>query len=171
MKIINFLDSLIDRITNIFAYIAGFFLVYIVVVVTVEVITRYFFNKPLPFTFDISQILLYLITYFSAAWVMKRKGHVSMDFLLVVLKKKHQLLLNGITSMLSAVVSLVVCWYGVVVTIDLLQRNINEGLILVLPRAPIISVIPICFFLLFFQCLKQSLGHLSEWKNFSEQEQ
>ena len=169
MKIFNSINSLIDRITNIFAYIAGFLLVYIVIVVTVEVITRYFFNKPLPFTFDISQILLYLITYFSAAWVMKRGGHVSMDFLLIVLKKKHQLFVNGITSMLSALISLVICWYGVVVTIDLFQRNIYEGLILVLPRAPIISVIPICFLLLFFQCFKKGMEYFTEWKSLKEQ--
>lgn len=169
LKIINLIDSIIDRITNIFAYIAGFFLVYIVIIVTLEVITRYFFNKTIPYTFDISQIMLYLITFFTAAWVMKRGGHVAMDFLLVVLKKKHQLFMNGITNMISAIISLIICWYGTVVTIDLFQRNIYEGLILELPRAPIIAVIPICFLLLFFQCLKRSLSSFREIKSLYEQ--
>jgi len=159
------IGAIIDRITDILAYIAGFFLVYIVISVTLDVIFRYFFNSPLPYTLDISEILLHFITFLTAAWVMKRNGHVKMDFILASLKKKHELFMYGITSIVAAIICLVLCWYSSVVTLDLFQRKIIEGLMLELPRAPIIAVIPLSFLFMFFQCIKKSLDYLHQWNS------
>lgn len=166
MKTIN---AIIDRITDIFAYIAGFFLVYIVVSVTVDVICRYLLNKPLPYTLDISEILLLFITFLTAAWVMKRDGHVKMDFVLASMKMKHQALIYGIGSILAAIICLIFFWYGTVVTLDLFRRKIIYGVMLELPRAPIISVIPLSFLFLFFQTIKQSLAYFKQWNNLRNQ--
>jgi len=157
------INLIIDRITDGFAYIAGVLLVYIVISVTLDVIFRYLFNSPLPYTLDISEILLLFITFLSAAWVMKRGGHVKMDFLLASMKKKNQAFMYGISTVFSAIICLVFCWYGFVVTLDLFQRKIIHGVMLELPRAPLISVIPLSFLFLFFQCIKKSLEHFHEW--------
>lgn len=157
------ISAIIDRISDIFAYIAGLLLVYIVVSVTIDVVFRYLFNNPLPYTLDISEIFLHFITFLTAAWVMKRDGHVKMDLLLAALKKKHQLVINGLASMLSAIICLVICWYGAVVTFDFFQRNVYQGMMLELPRAPIMAVIPISFLFLFFQCVKKSLENFQQW--------
>ena len=82
------IDAIIDRISDILAYIAGLILIYIVISITVDVLFRYLFNNPLPYTLDISEILLHFITFLTAAWVMKRDGHVKMDLLLSTLRKK-----------------------------------------------------------------------------------
>ena len=160
MKVI---DAIIDRISDIFAYIAGLLLIYIVIVITVDVVFRYLFNNPLPYTLDISEILLHFITFLTAAWVMKRDGHVKMDLLLSTLRTKHQWFLLGVTSIVAAIISLIICWYGAVVTWDLYSRHIIHGVMLELPRAPIILIIPISFLFLFFQCVKQSANYFLKW--------
>ena len=162
MKTIN---AIIDRITDIFAYIAGFFLVYIVVSVTVDVICRYLFNHPLPYTLDISEILLLFITFLTAAWVMKQDGHVKMDFVLASMKAEHQALMCAISSILAAIICLIFFWYGTAVTLDLFRRKIIYGVMLELPRAPIISVIPLSFLFLFFQTIKKCLDYFEQWNN------
>ena len=162
-QVIRIIDTVIDRITDILAYIAGVFLGYIVISVTADVVFRYFFNNPLPYTMDISEILLLFITFLTAAWVMKREGHVRMDFILASLKKEHQLLLYGITSILSAIICLILFWYGAVVTVDFFNRKIVYGLMLELPRAPIMSVIPVSFLFLFFQSIKKSMTYFRQW--------
>lgn len=162
MKRIN---AIIDRITDIFAYIAGLFLVYIVVSVTVDVVCRYLFNHPLPYTLDVSEILLLFITFLPAAWVMKQDGHVKMDFVLASMKGEHQALIYGISSILAAIICLIFFWYGTVVTLDLFRRKIIYGVMLELPRAPIISIIPLSFLFLFFQTIKKSLAYFEQWNN------
>lgn len=157
------ISAIIDRISDIFAYIAGLMLVYIVVSVTIDVVFRYLFNNPLPYTLDISEILLHFITFLTAAWVMKRDGHVKMDLVLAALKREHQLLINGLTSILSAIICFVICWCGSVVTFDFFQRNVHQGMMLELPRAPILSVIPLSFLFLFFQCIKKGLDYFQQW--------
>ncbi len=146
-----------------FAYIAGLFLVYIVVSVTADVVCRYLLNKPLPYTLDISEILLLFITFLTAAWVMKRDGHVKMDFVLASMKEEHQAFMYGISSILAAIICLIFFWYGTVVTLDLFRRKIIYGVMLELPRAPIISVIPLSFLFLFFQTIKKSLAYFEQW--------
>lgn len=155
--------SIIDLITDAFAVIAGILLVYIVVSISLDVIFRYFFNSPLPYTLEISEILLLFITFLSAAWVMKLDGHVRMDLMIASLKRKNQLLIYGITSILSAIICLIFCWFGFVVTVDFFTRDIIQGMMLEIPRAPIISVIPLSFLFIFFQCIKKSIMYFQKW--------
>ncbi|MCF8095265.1 MAG: TRAP transporter small permease [Desulfobacteraceae bacterium] len=163
MKLFKKIEAIIERITDILAYIAGACLAYIVVSVTLDVVFRYFLNNPLPYTIDISEILLLFITFLSAAWVMKREGHVRMDFIVASLKESHRFFIYGINSIIAAIISLILFWYGSVVVLDLYSRNIVKGLMLELPQAPIISVIPLSFLFLFFQCIKNCFKYFHQW--------
>ena len=163
MKMLKLLDSLIDHITDILSYIAGIMLIYIVISITIDVICRYFFNSPLPYTLDISEILLHFITFLTAAWVMKQDGHVRMDFVLASLNEKNNYFMLFLTSILSAIICLIILWFGCRVTWDLYSRNVIQGVMLELPKAPIIAVIPLSFLFLFLQCIKKSIVYYQKW--------
>ena len=163
-KALKIIDTTIDRISDVLAFIAGILLVYIVVTITIDVIARYFFNNPLPYTLDISEILLHFITFLTAAWVMKRDGHVRMDFVLALLPEKQQQLLLFISSIVSSIICIILCWYGGVVTWDLYSERIIQGVMLELPKAPIIAVIPLSFLVLFLQCVKKTALYFKTWK-------
>lgn len=156
-------QKIIDKISDIFAFIAGVLLLYLVVSITIDVICRYVFSRPLPNTTDISEILLHFITFLTAAWVMKLDGHVKMDFILALASEKVQHFINAITSIVSALICLVLCYFGSVVTWDLYTRHIVQGVMLELPQAPLMIIIPISFFLLFFQCVNKSVEYFQKW--------
>ncbi|MDD3845256.1 MAG: TRAP transporter small permease [Syntrophorhabdaceae bacterium] len=44
-----------------------------------EVIARYFFHRPLRWTVEISEYLQIYLAFLSAAWVLRKKGHVTLD--------------------------------------------------------------------------------------------
>ncbi len=50
-------------------------------ITTGDVITRSFFNKPIPGTLELSEYMLSIIILLGAAYTQQVKGHVGVDFL------------------------------------------------------------------------------------------
>lgn len=71
----------VDRITWAFEVIAEIALVALLLLVTHEVFVRYVLNTPTQFSVEISEYLLILITFLSAAWVLRADHHVRVRFL------------------------------------------------------------------------------------------
>lgn len=70
----------VERITWAFEVIAEIALVALLLLVTHEVFVRYVLNAPTQFSVEISEYLLVLITFLSAAWVLRQDRHVRVLF-------------------------------------------------------------------------------------------
>ncbi|MFC2047546.1 TRAP transporter small permease, partial [Chloroflexota bacterium] len=114
--------------------------------------------------------LLYM-SFLGAAWVLRREGHVKMDLVLNRLKLRSQVLLNVITSILGAIVFLIVTWYSAHFTWDLFQLGYIVDAYLDPPKWPIMAIIPVGSFLFSIQFLRRSYGYLRNWRASSNKEQ
>ncbi len=164
MKILRKADRIYDRSEAVLAIAAGVLLVFTGLATVYEVVMRYFLNSPTTWTVEISRFALLYITFLGAAWVLKREGHVKVDIVLNQLNPGTQALLNMITSVISAIVFLVIIWYGIDVTVESFQIDYRTPTMLRTPMFLILAVIPVGSFFFFVRFLKRAHGYLVEWR-------
>ena len=159
------LGIIFDNIITYFAYFGCALIAFIVLSVTAEVFTRFFLNRSLVWVTEIDEYAMIAFTFFAAAWVLKREGHVVLDVVINRFKPKNKAAANTITSILSAIACGAICWYGA----SNLWYHIQEGTLIVektidMPKAPMLIFIPLGFFLFAIQFLRRAYGFLRVWR-------
>jgi TRAP-type C4-dicarboxylate transport system permease small subunit len=91
---------------NILGYIAGSLVIFIVLLVLVEVISRYVFNRPLMVADEFGSYLLVAVSYLAAAYCWKEKGHVRITVLVSRLPPRVSSWLRLITMLLALIVAI-----------------------------------------------------------------
>ncbi len=168
MKILRKVDRIYDRSEAVLAIVAGALLIFLGLATVYEVIMRYFLNSPTIWTVEISRFTLVYITFLGAAWVLKQEGHVKVDIVLNQLNPRTQSLLNVITSVISAIVCLIVTWYAVKVTVDSFQIGYRMDTVLRTPQYIVLAIIPVGTFFFFVRFLKRARGYLIEWRALAD---
>ncbi len=149
------LDSIFDSILDASAFLAGILLVFQMLSVCWEVVMRYFFNSPTIWVMEICGYTLLWIPFLSAAWALREGYHVKMDIITVHLSPKSLSVLNMITAVIAAVICFIITFFGIKVAIDLHQTNFLTQTGLMLPKWPIVAIIPVSTLLLFIEFLRK----------------
>ena len=157
------LQRLVDRGLNLLALIAAFMLVGVIVSVMVEVFLRSFFNRPQEWVVEISEYALLYITFLSAAFVLKKEGHIVVDLVTCRLNLNKRLFLAIVQYILISLVSMVFIYVGAKVTVDNFIRGIYNPTVLQIPIAYVLGIIPIGGFFLLVQSL---IGLFTSYKKF-----
>jgi C4-dicarboxylate transporter DctQ subunit len=166
MKILKKLGRIYDRIIDSAAVLAGVMLIFLMLSVSLEVALRYFWGRPTSWVGEIAGYILLYIPFLIAAWVLKGEGHVKMDLLLNRLSPKNQCLLNAVTSVTSAVICLVLTWFGLRSSLYFYSVNYKTPTVLMLPKGIIIGIIFVGCFLLSIQFLRQAHRYWKDWALF-----
>ena len=153
-----------DKVTDIMAYIAGVFVVIIMFGITAEVASRRLLLYSIVGVHEISEYLLVYITFLGTTWLLKREGHVKMDFVINNLRINSQALINFITSTICSVLCLTIALYSALTTIDVWQRGLYSTTVLECPIAPLVAPIPIGFLLLFIQFTRRAHKYFGVFK-------
>jgi TRAP-type C4-dicarboxylate transport system permease small subunit len=151
-----------ERTIDIAAFLAGVLLIFLMLSVTLEVALRYFWGRPTSWVVEIAGYILLFIPFLVAAWVLKREGHVKMDLVLSRFSMKTQSLVNAITSIVSAIICLVLTWFGAKAALYFI--GYQTPTVLMLPKSMIIAIIFIGSFLLSIQFLRRAYGYLGSWR-------
>ena len=101
----------IETFSTVIGWLAGLGVVVMTAVVVVDVFLRYFFNKPLLFSDEITIYCMIYITFVGAAFTMKLRRHVNVDLLLIHLPKRCQLWLDVATKLAGTIVIFIITWY------------------------------------------------------------
>ncbi len=153
--------SLWNRILNLFVFLAGILLWGQMIIVNVEVVSRYL-GRPTIWVSETSSILILWITFMVAAWILKRDGHVRMDLLIQHLSQESRAVLNFITSIIGVVVMLIISAVSLKTTIYWIGYKTPTPLML--PRSPIIGIIFIGSLMFTIQFLIEALNILKGMK-------
>lgn len=154
-----------NMILIIFLGLSCALVVAILISVNLEIFMRAFFNIPLAWGVEGSQIGLLFITFLSAAWLLKRNKHISVDLVLFRIGPKSRAILNGITSILGAIIVSPLVWYGITVTIDHYRRGIFRTSSLNIPDVIVLWAIPLGSLLLFVQFVINAYGYFAGSKS------
>ncbi len=158
MKLVNKSRSAFDGAMALLAVFAGILIIFMMLAVDSEIAMRYFWGRPIAWVTEITEYCLLFITFLSAAWLLKRDRHVRMDLVLNKLEPNVRAISNIITSILGALVCLVLTWFGTWVAIESFQLGYAMPSELETPEFIILSIIPIGTSLLFIQFLRISYG-------------
>jgi len=170
-KLIDRFHKLFDHIVDYAAFIAGIVLGLVTVLVCADIVMRYFFNKPIQGALESSEYGLLFLTLLAAAWLLKKNKHVRMELLLHKLKPVTQAYVNGITSVLCVLICGFITYYGVLVVIDRFQTGHRLTTTLEPLSYPLMSIIPLCFFLLIIQFIISAYGYFREAKGLGKNHQ
>lgn len=158
--------SALDRIMDLLAGAAGVLLILIMLLVSYLVLMRYTLGRPPGWVVEICQYMIFALTFLAAPWLLRQGGHVRVDIVLAFLSPKVNILLSLITSIAGMLISLILALYGVLSTWQHFMQGIAVIEILRIPKGLLLAFIPIGFFLLSMQFLRQAYDHCERLKEF-----
>ena len=94
MKILKLLDEKLEEVFLVIILIAA------VVIVAMQVVTRYVFKIPLPWSEEIARYLFLWLTLVGASYATKERKHVSIDLVYEKLPEKGQMICKVITNII-----------------------------------------------------------------------
>jgi TRAP-type mannitol/chloroaromatic compound transport system permease small subunit len=133
--------------------IVSFLVVFMIIVMTYEVIARHVFNSPTTWARETVKFLLGGYAILAGAYVLRQNGHVNMDLLYRRLSIRKRAILDLATSTFLFLFAGVLLWYGADYAWSSLTIGETTGSTWNPPEFPIKLAIPIGAFLLLLQGL------------------
>jgi len=155
-RIFGNIESLVVGFNKVLVFIASVMMAGLMIIVCIDLTLRYFFNSPLLWGTEVTEILLLYITFLGMAWVFKEDGHVVIDVFTSKAAGRKKKILNGSSYFLIGIVSAVLIYYGFYTTYDHYIRGVYNPSIIETPIALIIIVIPVGSIPLFLEVLVKS---------------
>ncbi len=100
----RFLEAQATRWTRYLALGGGWVLLGVAVLTVADALLRKFLSRPLPGTFEASELLLAAVIFFAMPYTGLTDGHVSVDFLTGRLSARGQAVILGLNALVCAVV-------------------------------------------------------------------
>lgn len=119
-KLVNVIEKVTDIIGG---HLQGWIVFFLMVMVLVEVLTRYILQSPLSIADELGGYLLVAITYIGLAYTWKEKGHVRVELLTNMLPVKVREWLRFITLIMATVF----CWPLIMGSYQLLMDSMLFG--------------------------------------------
>jgi TRAP-type C4-dicarboxylate transport system permease small subunit len=157
-------SSHFDRIIGAFMFFGAAVLAFLMISVCWDVVARTFIGKPLTWVLEFTEYGLLYMTFLCATWVLKHEGHVTNDVLFTRLSPRNQALCIAITSILGAVICMLLTWFGAHVSLEKLLSGAYQPTPIEPPDFPIFAIIPIGCSLLAIQFLRRAKKNLAKWK-------
>lgn len=157
----SYIESFVVGFNKVLVLIASIMMAGLMIIVCIDLSLRYFFNSPLLWGTEVTEILLLYITFLGMAWVFREDGHVVIDVFTSKAIGRKKKILNGISYFLVGIVAAVLIYYGFYTTYDHYTRGVFNPTVIETPIALIIIVIPVGSIPLFLEVLIKSWKLLS----------
>jgi len=152
-RIFRTMESMVKGFNKVLVFIASFMMAGLMIIVCVDLTLRYFFNSPLLWGTEVTEILLLYITFLGMAWVFKEDGHVVIDVFTGQVTGRKKKILNGVSYFLVGIVAAVLVYYGFYTVYDHFRRGVFNPTVIETPIWLIIIVIPVGSVPLFLEVL------------------
>ena len=143
------IEMIIKWATRLSGYIAGIVLFGMMMLTTIDVICRYFFNASILGVYEITEFMMLCVVFFSLSFAQKLKGHVAVNILVDRLSNKNRQIFDVCNFFISIIFLLLVAWMSSSQGIELFHSNRVSGN-LTIPVYPF-------FFVLSLGCVAMAL--------------
>lgn len=137
------LSKAAERGENILAGVAMLVLSLIIMSVCLEIVMRYFLNRPLVWVVELTEYGLLYVSFFGAAWLLRKGGHVQVDIMIDLLNDHWRKRCAVFSSAIGLGVSLILTVFGAVATYDHLARGIYKPTVLEFPTGVVLAAVPL----------------------------
>jgi TRAP-type C4-dicarboxylate transport system permease small subunit len=136
------------------AYIAAFLMAAMMVVIFLDVVLRNLGYQSSAHFFTFTEYALLMVPCLGAPWLVREKGHIYVEILLMALNPRRRAMLTWIVGAACVVVCAVIAWYGFKVTISDFLQNEKDVRSLDMPRWMVVGFIPLAFSMMAFEFLR-----------------
>jgi C4-dicarboxylate transporter, DctQ subunit len=151
------MTRLLNRVCSAMAVLGGLLLLFITFSIAYSIVTRKL-DLPTPvWVVQFNEYALLWVPFLATAWILSRVQHVSVQFLVLYLGKKGRKVLDIIHSFMGMILCGIFCWYGINTTWDHFVRGVTDVASVDVPKAYVLVIIPVGFFLLTLQFLSKFL--------------
>jgi TRAP-type C4-dicarboxylate transport system permease small subunit len=112
MRQLDDFQRVIRRATYSVCAVGMFLAIPLMLITTADVVSRGFFNKPIPGTLELSEYMLSIIILLGAAYTQQVKGHVGVDFLTKRFSPRTRGIIEIITNLLCMFIIAIMVWQG-----------------------------------------------------------
>lgn len=141
----------LERINACAAALSAWSLLAITLIVTFEVASRYAFNRPTIWAWDVNTQLMMLMLMLGMAEVYRRDAHVRVDVFIAHLSPRRRALLDALCAPVMFIVALAIAWTGWTYFLDSYQRLETASTLFAPPLYPIKFTLPLGGALLLIQ--------------------
>ena len=142
------LSDAFGRLFDGLAAIAALLLLAMVALVTADIILRNTLGTGFAWSNEVTEYALYLITLLTAPWLLRRGQHVRIDMVLVLVPPRVAWLCEAAADSLGFAASLILIWYGTIMTVQSARLSSLTIKNLVFPEWWLLWPLPVCFALL-----------------------
>jgi TRAP-type transport system small permease protein len=145
---VSALSDIYARLLDALAALASLILLAMVAVVSADILLRDAFASGISWADEVSEYALYVITVFTAPWLLRRGQHVRIDVILTIVPSYIAWVMEAVGDALGFAVCLTLVRYGFSMTYDSWSTGSTTIKNLIFPEWWLLSLLPACFFLL-----------------------
>ena len=158
-----------EQMSLAFAWLAAWLFVLSGIMLSYEVMMRYFFISPTKWAAELSQLCLIYGTLLAMPWMLQNRRHIQINAVTERLGKKIQHLLSLLTLFILMIFSSYVTIYGWLIFYDSYERGRTTGSLLDLPSWIAELSVPVFFFILLIQAIIESWKILVSYSVFKSE--
>lgn len=142
------LSAAFERLLNALAVLAALVLLAMVILVTTDIVLRNLTRTGFPWSNEVSEYALYLITLMTAPWLLRRGQHVRVDVMLTMVPPRIAWIMEAASDMLGIAVCLLLARSSVIMTYQSWQLGSITIKNLIFPEWWLLAPLPVAFVLL-----------------------
>jgi len=137
------------------AVLAAASIAFIAVGVTLDVLVRAFNLGAIKWMLELSEYLLFAMTFLGAPWVLREGAHAGVDILVASLPPRLQRVSGGIANLLGLATSAAFLWFGGMAAQSARAAGTLIYKTVVFPEWWVLALIPLCGLLLIVEFLRR----------------
>ncbi len=154
----------LDKIFSFLAVLISLILVFMTLSIGYSIFARAVKLPGPVWIVQFNEYAMLFATFLGAAWLLSKGKHVSIELVVSHFSRRVQKVFDIIHSVLGMGLCAILCWYGASTTIENFTRKVINVQAVDVPMAYILFVIPLGFFLLFLQFLRNFAAGLRQIK-------
>jgi len=163
------LSGKLQKLNTWCATLAGLILFFVTITIFLDVILRYFFDRPSIWITEVSTYLFLYIIFLGTAYALQQGSHIRVTFLQSPLSSGVKRFVNLVTSLLSAIFTAVLLWQSWVMTWTAYSEHWTSPTMLNAPYAFIHVAMVVGSFLLLLTFLLTAMVQFKTVPNRSEE--
>ena len=160
MKALKLYVRIIDRLSVLIGLAMSVLVPVMMLVITYEVVVRYFFKKPTVWAFDTAIFMFGYIGLLAGAYVLKHNKHINVDVIHSRLSPRGKAILDSITAPLILFFLVLVVIYGGDTAWEGIKSGIRRSTEWGPPLSHYLLVIPVSAFFLILQVIANWIRNL-----------
>lgn len=157
--------KLLDRIFNFFAVLISLILIWMTLSIGYSILVRAMHLPGPIWIVQFNEYAMLFATFLGAAWLLSKGKHVSIELVISRLSQRSQKVFGIIHSLMGMGLCATLFWFGTLTTLENFKRKVIHVQAVDVPMAYILFVIPLGFFLLSLQFIRNFIEGLRELRN------